>query len=478
MAAQPSQRLNQDGNIFATAKADTTFTDGGQVKFIVPDNGTNQVGDKICFELEIYPVDSHATGNGNSVYGASQSSGDVQSAHQYALMEGTGPFHSATSTSCFTLAKRPTMSVESSNAYSATKTDNKPGFTTDVYAKNYNGKKFIFGSWSEYGVYGRVNTADGKTFVSGAAIGYRINNATGLGRNKTRPNNYDSGTNVATGITNGKTCMFMTQTFVNLVGNECKSSSTVIGSEAVTNYRDNIIDRYGTVGEGIDRIKAPKNNATNKYNLDIASANIESYRVEENNPNSIAAIYAPGNAVLSGTPQFATNTNRTIVYNVRGTLEITRNINDERNAAKGNIGDLTGVIIIANRVWIASDVTYINATIITRDVDGAEINTCRFDSGSGQRMDIGTGNEKANGDKSLIGTLNSDRCNKTLLFDGPVFTKRIILNRTAGAEVQDRSIERAEIFNLNMANYLWSFDQMTQYNQAVTTYSRELPTRY
>ena len=38
--------------------------------------------------------------------------------------------------------------------------------------------------------------------------------------------------------------------------------------------------------------------------------------------------------------------------------------------------------------------------------------------------------------------------------------------------------QRAEIFNMNMGIYFWSFNQMSRYNQAVTTYSRELPTRY
>lgn len=40
------------------------------------------------------------------------------------------------------------------------------------------------------------------------------------------------------------------------------------------------------------------------------------------------------------------------------------------------------------------------------------------------------------------------------------------------------TIKRAEIFYLGMENYLWSFNQMTRYNQAITTYSRELPPRY
>ena len=79
---------------------------------------------------------------------------------------------------------------------------------------------------------------------------------------------------------------------------------------------------------------------------------------------------------------------------------------------------------------------------------------------------------------SGVGQLDSDKCNKSLVFDAPVITEKLIMNRTFGAGSQSESIQRAEIFNLNMANYLWSYSQMSRYSQAITTYSRELPSRY
>lgn len=470
-----TQRLNQKGDITTTAAPDNTFMPNEGMSFEVLDNGSNQVGHRICTELKIWPVDSHETGNGSEVYGASRNSTNVTVNTQYALMEGYtttasgSPKYVATATSCSTIAKRPTASVESSNAYSAT------SLTAGHYAKKFSsGNKYIFGSWSEYGVFGEVNT--GKLFVSGAALGYKTNvsyNDTAGYKNVNHTRDNDSTATTASGETAGKTCVFMTQTYVNLVGNECKGTSNTIGSEAANSYRDNILDRYGKVGQDG---KSPHVKVTAKtgsyYNLDINGSQIENYRLEKDNPRSIVALYADGDAVLSSVPKFTTSTNRTIVYRVNGTLIIRGSaINDERSEKKTNLSDITGIIIIAKKVWIDASVKYINAAIVTTNADDAEINTCKYDGGT--TIKIGTGNGSAE-----LGTLSSAVCKDALTFDGPVFTRRIIMNRSAGADAGKGSIQRGEIFNLNMANYLWSFDQMTHYSQAVTTYSRELPTRY
>ncbi len=128
-----------------------------------------------------------------------------------------------------------------------------------------------------------------------------------------------------------------------------------------------------------------------------------------------------------------------------------------------NNGQINGVVIIANKVLIASDVTYINATIVAN-----EVNTCAFAS---------DGSAVSFADLKWTGS-ESRPCAKSLQFDSPVSTKRIILNRTAGANNGTQSIVRAEVFNLNAAQLLWSYNQMARYNQAITTYSRELPPRY
>ena len=58
--------------------------------------------------------------------------------------------------------------------------------------------------------------------------------------------------------------------------------------------------------------------------------------------------------------------------------------------------------------------------------------------------------------------------------DSPLLHEYLLQN---GVSVKVEK-DGAEIFNLNMANYLWSFSQMSRLSQAVTVYSRELSTRY
>jgi hypothetical protein len=439
------RRFNEKGDPMIGKKAKVEDVISGGLKFLIPDDGYNQVGDRICVEMKIWPVDSHETKDNRAVYGAAQT--DSNGAEQWALLEGGT--RSKPITSCITIAKRPTISVESSNAYSAS------GFTTSVYNKRFSSDsaKYIFGSWSEYGVFGRINTSDGKTFVSGAAVGYKKNANTASELNVGRNN--DDNDNVATGATN-KICQFSTQTFVNLVDGKCESSDAVIGADAAKAYQDGILERYGNIKQ--NKIEAKTSDG--KINLDLADGkDLEDYRLEKNNSGSVVAFYANGNAVLSKTPSFAadSDSNRTVVYNVDGDLTITGNINDERSSQKTSNSDLTGVVIIAKNVLINDNVGYINATIIARD--NGTVNTCANYTFGSKEFD-------------------STVCNESLIFDAPVFTGRIILNRTAGADTGSDSIKRAEVFNLNMANYLWSYSQMTHYNQAITTYSRELPTRY
>ncbi len=449
-------RFNKDGKLgigdtSQLIDGDSSFKPEG-VTIYAEDNGRNYVGDKICTSITIWPIDSHNTFNDSKVYGAYQSNKNITNMTAMPALTdayATTGAYKATATSCSTIAKRPTISVESSNAYSATK------ITTGKYNKAFSdGKKYTFGSWSEYGVFASVNTKD--TFVSGAAIGYRTNNP--YGNNSLNSPRENNSVNVATS-TNSNICTFMTQTFINSVDNKCTPGTNTIGKSSAEEFVNDIIDRYGRKNYGVA--------AGNSLNSNM---NTEEYRIESGNSNSPVVIRADGSTTLSGIPAInATednpNPNRTIVYNINGNLNITGNINDQRGANKTSLNDITGVVIIANQVNIDAAVNYINATIIAK----TSINTCYSDQGT--VISIGTSKEDR-------GTLNSARCSQTLQFDGPVFAKKVILNRTAGANYGNDSIKRAEIFNLNMATYLWSYYQMTNYSQAITTYSRELPSRY
>ena len=83
-----------------------------------------------------------------------------------------------------------------------------------------------------------------------------------------------------------------------------------------------------------------------------------------------------------------------------------------------------------------------------------------------------------NGVRTRLNSLSSQVCNNELIFEAPVITSAIKLHRTYGADEENNAIRRAEVFNFNMANYLWSYSQSAKYNQANTTNIRELPPRY
>ena len=437
-------RLNTKGG--TKTHTDSSFVSKmfpGGLEIPVAADGSNKVGQQICTELKVWPIDSHEAPMATTVYGSYEKEKGNTGATEWALREDGRSTNSATAKSCSTIAKRPTMSVESSNAYSAT------NFTTSLYNKSFSeekGNRHIFGSWSEYGVFGKVNTD--KLFVSGAAVGYVNNTVTSNTVNSARDNS--SSTNVAFGEINKRTCQFMTQTLVNSVDGECKSTdkNVGIGKSAAESFLNGILERYGGNKFGKEYDGAELTSAINP----------EDYRIESGNSNSIVAIYTNGDATLKSIPNIVPtadnpNPNRTIVYNIKGTLKITGNINDERNVSKSGLSDLTGVIIIAKNIEIGGKVSYINATIVAK----SSLNTC---------------------ESLKLSDLNSELCNTAIVFDAPVFTKKLILNRTAGADAATDSIRRAEIFNLNMADYLWSYYQMTNYNQATTTFSRELPSRY
>ena len=146
-------------------------------------------GDRVCVKMTITPADSHNNTGRQFVYGASQNyaaSEDTtnQTKTFYALREdGTT---SAVAVSCSTAVKRPTVSIEDSNLYSATNIK-----TSVVSRKNSDDNYYLFGSWSEYGIFGNVVTGSLATSVStqgmasGASYGYPLESSFWSRHNKT-----------------------------------------------------------------------------------------------------------------------------------------------------------------------------------------------------------------------------------------------------------------------------------------------------
>jgi len=464
-SSRSGARLNNQGYLSGTTgqESQTSVDNGGNqlpvVNIQIPNSGVS-VGDKVCVEVSVYPADSHDEKDAASVYGAGN--------NNIAISDGSSNGSNwVSSVSCSTIAKKPSMSVESSNAYSAT------SFKTANYTRTIGSKKFNFGSWSEYGVFGRVwasNSSNASLFVSGAALGYSRNGYSGANgvANVTRANDDASadGNKVST-KTNSNECTFMTQTFANA---NCNTSSTSIGGVMASQYEQRIKERYASSGGTFEITGLP----TKVFGGTATYYDVSGYSGSDVivSPSGIIRFDSKKNLYISSLPnisneQFAEkgieSPNHTIVYSApENSIVIDGNLNYDGGLKVGS-DDLTQVIIIAKNVYFTSQPTYINAVIIADNV-----NTCRFDSGT----------RVAVGGKSGASIISSNVCNQALRFDAPVVVKKLALNRTAGAGNGDDAIRRAEIFNLNMANFLWSFNQMSRLSQAATTYSRELPTRY
>ena len=462
-SSRSQYRLNTDGLMNGTVSTDSqkSVDDGGtqlpKVTVQIPNSGVS-VGDKVCVEVSVYPADSHDMKDANSVSGAG--------INDIALSETSADSNNrVTSVSCSTIAKKPSMSVESSNAYSATQ------FKTANYTRTVGTKKFNFGSWSEYGVFGRVvvgTSTSNSLFASGAALGYsRDGYPASRVANASRANDESSAdSNKVSTASNSSKCTFMTQTFANA---SCNSSSTSLGGVMASQYEQRIKERYGSSSGSFITADLPTVSYNGATYYDVSGYSGADVIVE---PSGIVRFDSKENLYISSLPnitneQYASKNiekpNRTIVYSAPNkSIVIDGNLNED-NGNKSDMDSITQVIIIAKNVYFTNNPTYINAIIIAN-----EVNTCRF-SGS---------NRVAVGGQGGANVIDSGTCTNSLRFDSPVIVKKLVLNRIAGAGNGDDAIRRAEIFNLNMANYLWSFNQMSRLSQATTTYSRELPTRY
>lgn len=123
-----------------------------------------------------------------------------------------------------------------------------------------------------------------------------------------------------------------------------------------------------------------------------------------------------------------------------------------------SVRDIPQVVIVANNIKIKDSVSRIDSWLIIRSSSATgTINTC----------------------SNFTGTyLTSDKCSSVLEVNGPVVTKKLILNRTAGSGTDDHSGDPAERFNLRPDAFLWAQLQASGNNKAQTVYSAELPPRF
>ncbi len=515
-ADKNNHRFNADGKLDGATDKIEHFS-------VFIDNSLS-VGDKVCAYVKVTPADSHNQYMAASVTGAGSTN--------VALNEnGTS---SKQSTACYTIAKKPIMSVESSNAFAG----GSEGFVTSRYTKQFSkdGTQYPFGSWSEYGVYGIVNVNGNHGFASGATFGYATKN-TGITLNEARNNN-DSIDIAREGTHGNNICVFSTQTFANSDCNAGSGNANIgtqgINQKSADSFSSRIHDRFGPKQSEPTKTSAKCINTayilgttnatdyclgtdgkyyrgtTTKEALKIRDkikingkeyASLLSYINNQFDDNGINHTYVEKDAYLGAAEskltlwashnfnnnQEYTDEDTGITYADRNYTRVIQVTNDDHNATLiidsdikvgdykndsntnddpelHNTGEIVNFIIIADNVDITWRVNQIDAIIVAD-----HINTCAY----------GSLNDLKTGTKAVVGSnVSSETCNEQIHFRAPVATKQIILNRTYGADNGTNSIKRAEIFEMNPYNYLWSFGQMGRYSQAVTTFSRELPARY
>ena len=173
-----------------------------------------------------------------------------------------------------------------------------------------------------------------------------------------------------------------------------------------------------------------------------------------NQGNPTSGVYDFGGSTNLGNTRVTAN-GRSIIIRKTGTLQISNNIEVDNNGVTG-ASNLSQIVIVADNIDINQNVDRIDAWLITGP--NGRINTC--DNGAA--------------------TLTSNICNGQLTVNGPIYTRYLMLRRTAGANPPgpDQLSQPAERFNLRPDAQLWAYTYANRADFAQTDFVQELPPRY
>ena len=451
------------GIINAAGKFTGDFLNTENYERTIPDNlPGGGLGKKYCTRSVIWPASSHDSDN-NTV--ANNMSGSA--------MNGGNNLHHVSAASCVTLAKKPNFQVLGGGFYTngtikAALSEKAVGGGLGAYPS---AETRSFGSWDEFGVL-----AAGKVlgFGSGAAMGYEegynfnlprggIMNAYYTFIGPTGPNS------VVSGISN-----ISHMTIANDKNGPGNSGISRIGSAVLARlkarFRDTIIRNSSNT------ITSLTSNETSAKNYLGLSQLYHQGDTSLSAMNSTANFYQfdRGGNLIARSNTTGEKLMNTLAMFVAGTLTIDRNINIAHETYNA-VDDFPQVLIFAKKINITSNVTNIDAwLILDEDYGDNQIDTCS--------------------DNHYPNTLS---CNETLTITGPVFARKLILNRTAGSHTgggragahplqtgptgtyyAEGSIHPAEVFTLRADAYFWAYRQSLSGGQAYMVYSREIAPRY
>ena len=436
------------GRINSAGKYTGEFLNTETYERTIPDDlPGGGLGKKYCTRSVIWPASSHAS-----------DSNTVENNMSGSAMNGGNNLHHVSAASCVTIAKKPNFQILGGGIYTngsiITSVSNKAvGGGLGAYPS---AATKLFGSWTEFSALaaGRVNG-----FGTGAIQGYEEN------YNFNLPNG---------GADSASDQIALSPLTISNDNKSGESNITRIGSAVLARLKARFRDTIA------------RNSSNTIYSLTPDKTSAKNYlglsQLYHQGDTSLSTINSTANFYQfdrSGNLIARRNTTgqklmNTLAMFVDGTLTIDRNINIAQETYNA-VDDFPQVLIFAKKINITSNVTNIDAwLILDEDYGDNQIDTCS--------------------DNHYPNALS---CNETLTITGPVFARKLVLNRTAGSHTgggragahplqtgstgtyyAEGSIHPAEVFTLRADAYFWAYRQSLSGGQAYMVYSREIAPRY
>ena len=436
------------GRINSAGKYTGEFLNTETYERTIPDDlPGGGLGKKYCTRSVIWPASSHDS-----------DSNTVENNMSGSAMNGGNNLHHVSAASCVTIAKKPNFQILGGGIYTngsiITSVSNKAvGGGLGAYPS---AATKLFGSWTEFSALaaGKVNG-----FGTGAIQGYEEN------YNFNLPNG---------GADSASDQIALSPLTISNDNKSGESNITRIGSAVLARLKARFRDTIARNSSNTIYSLTPDKTSAKNYlglsqlyhqgdtSLSAMNSTANFYQFDRGG-NLIARSNTTGEKLMN-----------TLAMFVDGTLTIDRNINIAQETYNA-VDDFPQVLIFAKKINITSNVTNIDAwLILDEDYGDNQIDTCS--------------------DNHYPNALS---CNETLAITGPVFARKLVLNRTAGSHTgggragahplqtgptgtyyAEGSIHPAEVFTLRADAYFWAYRQSLSGGQAYMVYSREIAPRY
>ena len=476
----------ETGNQNPTGSYDGAKTSTGAMTSVVPDND-EWVGYKYCVAVGIFPSDSHDDVNGPG----SNNSLEMQYTYGKGAMDA-GSYWNVSGATCRTISKKPSLQVWNGSIYTngAVNTFMSQKIVNAKLGSDINAPKDLFGSWTDYAL---IVGKDINGMVSGATLGFN-NSRYDLSGNGGQPNSSDTDEKLNP----------LTIANQNTFGNSGINASTAVNMNLerlrsrYSEKASNLANNETNTGSQSAIISSKTGLQFVYHNGNLKTSELNIYRYSSATPNQTT--YRDRNGNLVKGLGDGKNDNTLVIY-IKGNLIIDNNIclgdgckgtgmqliDYGLNRKTNSAAKLPQVLIFADNISIAENVTRVDAWLIAQD---GEINTCAEHTPNSVVA------------KDARQRFADGNCDKTLMINGPIYAYDLVLPRTAGAthgyspsnpsdvlyrqfgavgnanDANLGSATPAEIFNLRADVYLWAYNQAQRYSEAIVTYKRELAPRY